>query len=452
MEYIPDPYTRRQTDAREPPRGIGQTLKFLGPSLILAGSVVGSGEIILTTTLGATVGFAMLWWVLFSCWSKSVLQAELGRVVISSGETGIKALNRVPGKLGGVSWVVLVWLFILIPGHLAGGGIYGGVGQAVHLAIPEIESKWWTLLFAAAGVGIILSGTYRFIEKLLTIMVVSFTLITLSCAVLLQLTDYALTLADFRAGLSFEFPPFAIAAALAVFGATGVTANENIAYTYWCTEKGYARFAGPTDASDAWVQRARGWIRVLQTDVWLTLVILTLATVPFYMLGAGVLHRMGKTPDGLATLSILSNMYTETLGEWAFWLFMLGAFFVLFSTLVSGLGGSARMFADSMIVIGFIKSDDYHARLRMIRIFTVISPMIMTLCYFTVQNPVWLLTVGGIFYASLAPIVAGGIVYLRYRHTDPRLAPSPKTDILLWSCFSSMLGLAGYVIYLQLAS
>ena len=450
MEYTSDPYTRRAEDAREPPRGFGPTLKFLGPSLILAGSVVGSGEIILTTTLGATVGFAMLWWVLVSCWCKSVLQAELGRVVISSGDTGIKALNRVPGKLGGISWVVLVWLFILIPGHLSGGGIYGGVGQAVHLALPMIESKWWTLLFAAAGVTIILSGTYRFIEKLLTIMVVSFTLITLSCAILLQYTEYALTWSDFSAGLSFDFPPFALAAALAVFGATGVTANENIAYTYWCTEKGYARFAGPADASDAWVGRAKGWVRVLQTDVWLTLVVLTFATVPFYMLGAGVLHRMGEKPDGLQTLSILSNMYTETLGEWAFWLFMLGAFFVLFSTLVSGLGGSARMFADSMIVLGFVKNGDYRSRLRVMRIFTVVSPALMTLCYFTVQNPVWLLTVGGIFYAALAPIVGGGIVYLRYRHTDPRLAPSPKTDILLWTCFSAMLILAGYVVFLKL--
>ncbi len=451
MEYTPDPYTRRPDDAREPPSGLGPTLKFLGPGLIVAGSVVGSGEIILTTTLGAAVGFSMLWWILFSCWSKSVLQAELGRCVISSGDTGLKALNHVPGKIGGVSWIVLFWLLILIPSHLSGGGIYGGIGQAVHQAVPAIESKWWTLLLAALGVGIVLTGTYRLIEKLLTLMVVSFTLITLSCAVLLQFTEYALSWDNLRAGLSFDFPSFAIAMALAAFGATGVTANENIAYTYWCTEKGYARFAGPADSSDAWVQRARGWIRVLQTDVWLTLVVLTLATVPFYMLGAGVLHRLGQKPDGLETIAILSNMYTKTLGEWAFWLFMAGAFFVLFSTLVSGLGGSARIFADSMVVLGAIPKDDYRARLRVMRIFTVVSPTVMTLCYFVVQNPVWLLTIGGIFLASLAPIIAGGIVYLRYRHTDPRLAPGAKTDGLLWASFLSILGLAAYVLYLRFA-
>ena len=451
MEYTPEPYTRRPEDAREPPQGFAPTLKFLGPSLILAGSVVGSGEIILTTTLGAAVGFTMLWWILFSCWSKSVLQAELGRCIISSGETGLVALNRVPGKIGRVSWVVAIWLFILIPSHLSGGGIYGGVGQAAHQALPALPSTGWTLIFAVAGIAIVLSGTYRFLEKLLTVMVVTFTLITLSCAVLLQFTEYALTWNDVRAGLSFEFPALAVAAALAAFGATGVTANENIAYTYWCTEKGYARFAGPDDGSAAWVARAKGWIRVLQTDVWLTLGVLTLATVPFYMLGAGVLHRKGQMPDGLQTIEILSNMYTETLGEWAFWLFMAGAFFVLFSTLVSGLGGSARMFADAMVVLDVISGDDYRARLRVMRIFAVISPSFMTLCYYTVPNPVWLLTIGGIFFASLAPVVAIGIVYLRYHHTDPRLAPRGATDALMWICVLAMLGLGAYVVYLKFA-
>ena len=104
-----DPYTRRPEDVREPPTGLRATLRHLGPGLILVGSVVGSGEIILTTTLGATVGFAMLWWILFSCWSKSIVQAELGRYSISSGETALQAFNRVPGRLtvGGVCFAAL---------------------------------------------------------------------------------------------------------------------------------------------------------------------------------------------------------------------------------------------------------------------------------------------------------------------------------------------------------
>ena len=60
---------------------------------------MGSGEIILTASLGAAVGFAMLWWVLFSCWSKSIVQAEVARYIVLSGDTYLRMLNRVITKI-----------------------------------------------------------------------------------------------------------------------------------------------------------------------------------------------------------------------------------------------------------------------------------------------------------------------------------------------------------------
>ena len=36
-----------------------------------------------------------------SCWSKSIVQAELTRYVVVSGDTYIRALNRIPGRLPG---------------------------------------------------------------------------------------------------------------------------------------------------------------------------------------------------------------------------------------------------------------------------------------------------------------------------------------------------------------
>jgi Mn2+/Fe2+ NRAMP family transporter len=448
-----DLYARRKEDVLEPPVGLWNTLRFLGPGLILVGSVVGSGEIMMTTSLGASVGFTMLWWMLLSCWGKSIVQAELARYAVSAGETVLHAFNRLPGKLpapkGKVSWFIYLWLFTLIPGFLGGGGIYGGSGQAVHLAFPQLPSEGWTVILAALASVLILSGTYRFLEKLLTFMVATFTFLTLFCAIVLQFTEYAITWADVRAGLRFEFPAFAVGAALAAYGGTGVTAGEAMAYTYWCIEKGYARYTGPTERSADWVRRARGWIRVMQTDVALTLIVLTCATVPFYMLGAGVLHRMQVKPEGLDTIKLLSHIYTKTLGEWAWWLFMLAAFFILYSTVISGLGGGARMIADCMGVLGWIDPRNYRARLAILRLWAVVSPAITATCYFFVKNPIWMLTVAGVVSAAMGPIVAGGTIYLRYAHLDRRIAPTWKSDVILWVCFLIMLALAGYTIYRQ---
>jgi manganese transport protein len=450
-----DPYARRPDDVREPPIGLRGTLKYLGPGLILVGTVVGSGEIIMTTTLGATVGFVMLWWMLLSSWGKSIVQAELGRYTVSSGETVLHAFNRLPGKLPGprqkISWFIWLWMFQLIPAHLGGGGVYGGVGQAVHMAFPFFASKWWTIIFAALAVALILRGTYRTLEKLMTFMVGTFTVLTIVCAILLQFTPYAITWGDVRAGLQFQFPVFAVAAALGAYGATGVTAGESMSYTYWCVEKGYARFVGPPNSSPGWIRRAQGWIRVMQADVLLTLGVLTCATVPFYMLGAGVLHHKGTVPNGLETINILSGSYTQTLGEWASWLFLLGAFFVLFSTVVSGLAGGTRMVADAMGVLGVINPRDYRARKRVMRIWAVISPTIMAMCYFYIENPVWMLTISGTIAAIMMPIVAGSTIYLRYTHINHHIRPTWKADSILWICFLIMVALASYTLLRQVA-
>ncbi|MCI0663348.1 MAG: hypothetical protein L0220_19970, partial [Acidobacteria bacterium] len=70
-----DPYQIGPDDAREPPKTFFASLKRIGPGMILAASIVGSGELIATTTLGAQVGYAALWVIVLSCLIKPVVQA-----------------------------------------------------------------------------------------------------------------------------------------------------------------------------------------------------------------------------------------------------------------------------------------------------------------------------------------------------------------------------------------
>ena len=65
-----------------PPNSIGGILWRLGPGLIVAGSIVGSGELILTTKTGAQAGFWLLWLIVIGCLIKVFVQVELGRKII----------------------------------------------------------------------------------------------------------------------------------------------------------------------------------------------------------------------------------------------------------------------------------------------------------------------------------------------------------------------------------
>ncbi len=127
-------------------------------------------------------------------------------------------------------------------------------------------------------------------------------------------------------------------------------------YPYWCVEKGYARFVGERDGSAAWTARARGWIRVMHLDIVCSLVIYTMATVAFYLLGAGVLNRMGLVPAERDTITVLSNIYTQTLGAWALWLFYLGAVVTLYGTVFASTAAHARLFADAVRIAGWYRA------------------------------------------------------------------------------------------------
>ncbi len=110
-----DPYSRSAKQFQEPPQGIRATLRQLGPGMILAGSIVGSGELIMTTKLGAVAGFAFLWFVLLSCLVKVVVQGELARHTISSGKTFLQVFNSLPGPaMKRPRWLTLSWLAIVV--------------------------------------------------------------------------------------------------------------------------------------------------------------------------------------------------------------------------------------------------------------------------------------------------------------------------------------------------
>ncbi len=429
---------------RLPPKGIIQTLRQFGPGLIISGSIVGSGELIATTTLGSQIGFVALWLIILSCIIKLVVQQELGRYVIVSGETTFQALDKVPGPRWRTSWVVWCWMFMFAAVTLQVGGILGGVGQVFHLAFPFMSASGWTVIVSIVTVVLLFGGRYSYVERASVFMVVSFSFITISCAVMLAWTPYALHLQDVMEGLTFRLPSGGVTVAFAVFGITGVGATELIYYPYWCLEKGYARFVGSNDQSQAWLERARGWIRVMQLDSLMAMFVYTVGTIAFYILGAGVLYGMGKVPIGYEMVRTLSNMYTGTLGSWAFYLFLLGAFFVLYSTTFTGTAANSRVLIDFLELVGFIKRTDELGHWHRVRMAVVFLLSIATTWYLLLGQPVAMIIFGGTAQACMLPVIAFSAIYLRYRRTEPALRPGLMVDLLLWTCTIVMLSFALY--------
>src|SRR6266700_4157426 len=134
-----DPYLLTDEAIQAPPKSLLAALAKIGPGIVLAGSIVGSGELILTTSLGADWGFVFLWLILFSCVIKVFVQIELGRYAISSGQPTLTALDSLPGLRVGAHWLVWWWFFMLLASVFQLGAMVGLVGQALHMAFPGVS-------------------------------------------------------------------------------------------------------------------------------------------------------------------------------------------------------------------------------------------------------------------------------------------------------------------------
>ena len=444
-----DPYVHGG-EPQAAPASFRARLRQLGPGIVVSGAVVGSGEILLTSNLGAQAGFVMLWWVLLSCWSKSIVQAELARYVITTGDTYLRALNRLPGRIPGpggpIAWPIVLSLVGVVTAVMGLGGIMGGAGQALEL-LTGWNSLLNTGLVALATSAILGIGAYLRLERAMMALVISFTIITLICAILMQFTPYAISAADLAAGFEFQFPIEYAVVALAMYGYTGVNSSENAAYTYWCIEKGWPARVGHDPEDPAWASRARDWLRVMHLDVWTTLGILTLATLPFYLLGAGVLHGTGAAPEGLDTLRVLSAMFTDVLGGWSLWLFGLGAFFIFFSTVLSGISAGSRILPDYLVELGLLDRRQANRR-PWIRGFVLLLPALGFLLYLTSQSPVLLVSIGAITAALFLPIQSGAALWLQGHIPDPRVRPGRLAHTTLQAVFLFQMAMAGAVIYL----
>jgi len=521
-QAAPDPAAQVQ----EPPLDIPGILLRLGPGLIIAGSIVGSGELIATTKTGAEAGFWLLWLIVVGCVIKVFVQVELGRDVIVRGKTTMDAMSEVPGPriAGRGNWLIWYYFLMFLASSAQLGGIIGGVGQAMAISAPvtadgrrfneqlnvlsrqavveaelkslsqpggadasatlgtreELEAelknlqaqraafesqqrpspywtddKIWATIIALITAVLLVYGRYGMIQSVSTAMVAIFTLMTVVNVVMLQNTQaWAIRWEDLWNGLSFRLPPAdtpggktALLTALKTFGIIGVGASELISYPYWCREKGYARFTGPREATAAWAARARGWMTVLRWDAWCSMVIYTIATVAFYLLGAAILGRAGLVPEDRDLIRTLNVMYEPVFGSWAKTLFLLGSFAVLYSTYFVANAGNARVLADAMRVVGVGANTDAAQRQR-IRWLSGILPIFCLLLYLTLPStPAQLVLLSGMMQALMLPMLAGAALYFRYTKSDPRVAPGRLWDAFLWISSIGMLITASVLGY-----
>lgn len=485
-----------------PPKTFWKTVAALGPGIILASSIVGSGELIATTVVGAKVGFSLLWLIILGCAVKVAAQIEIGRNAITWGRTPLASFDRVPGpRVAGRGWIYWCWAVMMVLIVVQQGGILAGVGQSLAAALPlttsgrvagelyeelakaeidtalaaregqsdvlamkknltvlrrqskELKAPYDASIYAvlmAVLTGVLLAGgRYGLIERLSLVLVLAFTLFTFLAVVMLQADpNWAVSSEEWITGLtpSLEGASGGFSVALAALGIIGVGAAELMVYPYWCLEKGYGKSVGAYSSSEGWAANAKGWMRVMQLDAWLSMIVYTSVTVFFYVLGAATLGRLGLVPSGNEMVRTLGQMYVPIFGVWIQQVFLLGAFAVLYSTFFVAAAGNSRMVADGLVLAGLLPGDEA-SRQKAVRVTCVVWVIAALAMAFLFRAPVAMVLASGVAQAVMLGALAIAVLYFRYCDIDQRLAPKKAWDVLLWFSAIGFIIIASWTVW-----
>ena len=439
------PNQDQESVVRSAPNRLIPTILTLGPGIVLAGGVVGSGELINTPIQAARFGFVLLWVVILSCLIKYFLQVEIGRHCVVHNRTAFQALNRFPGpKLRNTSWIVLAFMTSWTISQIGSAGIVGATGGLLQGLVPGGPSvALWAVVVVLITQLLLWKGLYAHLEKLIVALVVGFSATVLIGLILLQGTEYRLQASEIFSGLSFslgDHPRLAAFAVISLIGGLGVSASELMVYPYWILEKGYARHVGPEDG-DGWLERARGWIRVLRIDAGAATLLATIITAAYFLLGAAILFRLGQVPQGPEVVDKMSGIFTYTYGDWSRGLFLVGAFCTLFSTLLAATAANGRIYTDLFCSLGLVNRDRPESVHRSHRLFqTLFLTGVLTVFFWLPEQPQRLVVISHYTIGLLGtPPVILGICWLAFQ---------TKRDLRMGKGTATLLLLSGLVILL----
>ena len=345
------------------PKG-GAALKKIGPGIVWAALAIGGGELVLIPRVGTVYGMIFLWMPLLAIALKYFMLNEIGRWSIATGSTIYDGLALLPGPKKWLSWILLFVALYLGAVHI--GGLVAMVGIITYHLVPIFSPFVWSVLMMISYIVLTWTKSYNVFEKVMFVMVA-----ILSISTIIIGLKFFPPFSELLKGFTFHIPSKTPDSAftkyhisknplveiLPAMAFAGCGAVNSLWYSDWALSKGLGLgkyFDGLENSSisidqletldKGMVQKVRDWVRVMFHDALWGANVLTIVVTFFYaILAIVVIHPLHQAPGGSKFIITLSQTFTKTVGPWAKWLYLLGAFGVIYGTMATIYDGYARM-------------------------------------------------------------------------------------------------------------
>jgi len=337
--YLPlryDELEEAPSAAAHPSRGTGGAFRLadlprvprlshiVGPSAIMLGASLGSGETLFWPVLTAQFGWAVFWAFVVGVFTQFVINTELQRWTLATGESIFCAFARVDRRW---PWVFLIAGLLSLgwPGWAAGAAQVGATAIGVDaVSAFGVSIPAWKLL--AVGFMSVIWLSYQVSSVMYTaveLFQIGLLFVAIGAAMLLvAVTGSWVEFADLpTAAGSVGYLPEGIDVAVFLGGLAfaGAGGYLNLSQSLWIREKGYGmgnyqgRVKNPLRGDDPEpierdgfsfrptttnLQRWRGWWKIVQLEHALTFVVGLLIVTPF-LATVALRYAPGTSADAL---------------------------------------------------------------------------------------------------------------------------------------------------------
>ena len=452
------------------PRGMMLFLA-LGPGLVWCGEYIGSGEVILSTRVGALYGTALLWVPVLAIFAKYWIGLAGAHYTVTTGEGMIDMMSRMPGPRNWVIWPVFIGQ--ISAGAFSTGALatVTGVFAAYFIPLPPFLLGWIAVLLV---ISLVWWGKYDPLKHVMSILVLLIIVGTLTVA----FTTWPGLRAVFDGVAGFRIPePPAWASSgdrpvspwLEIMPLLGWAAGgfaSQVWYTYWVLGAGYGMARGrdcgqPLDEptlkalGSAEIDQLRGWRRVVTVDATMAVLIGIAVTAAFMIAGAGVLGPLHIAPEGPDVAMILSRIFGERWGVWGAHLFVLAGLAAMVSTMLGQFAGWPRLLSDcARLLIPGVARWPWKTQFRSVLLLYAVSNMVIV--YTFGLKPVFLVQMSaildGLLLTPLQALAVGWVLYaVMPRFFSPEVRPKVKANPVLALGLALAFIVFSYVCLFQLS-
>jgi len=445
--------------------------KLIGPSFIILGVGLGSGELILWPYMTSNFGLGIIWAAVIGITFQFFINMEIERYTLVTGESIFTGFKRRYGRFAPVWFIITTFVPWMWPGIIAASATV--FARALGLEYSGIIG---IILLIAQGIlysmGKIIYQTQETVQKLIILIGVPFVFL---------LALYFATVSDWITlgqgligeGEGFRFLPKALpfATFLGALAYAGAGGNLNLAQSMYVKEKGYGmgKYSGRitnifkgknekvrlTGFSFAHTKQNqynfKDWWKKINLEhgivFWFTgAVTMILLSLLAYSLVYG--HEGVETSINFVLLEaqVLTQNTSAILGT----VFLIIAGIMLFGTQFSVFGSNARIMSENLVLTSpkKFKIQNISKYFFIFLWIQILSGIVIFAVGFT--EPLALVVTGAVLNAMSMFIYSGLVLYMNSKDLPEGTRPKLWRKLVVFAAFAFYGGFSIFVIYQNL--